>query len=106
MPRSQVSNPKLPLQDRLALYALKYEQQLSEIAAEALKQMTELTQLRELVRLGEAAKAYRPSPVNPEPPSRFQPRDQLACTAREPIVPAARRIGSSSRTGSLRRSAG
>jgi hypothetical protein len=63
----------------------KYEQQLSERATEALKQMTELKQLRELVRLAEASKALPKglarSPVNPkilDAPSRFQLRDQPA----------------------------
>ena len=35
----------------------RYEQQLSQRATEALKRMTELKKLRELVRLAEAAKA-------------------------------------------------
>jgi hypothetical protein len=40
----------------------KYEQQLSEHATEVRKQMTELRQLRELVRLAGAAKAlHRPN---------------------------------------------
>ena len=55
----------------------KYEQQLSERATEALKQITELEQLRELVRLAEAAKAlHRPkgvtrSLINPKIVERF-----------------------------------
>jgi hypothetical protein len=64
----------------------KCEQHLSRRAVEALKLMTELKQLRELVRLAEAKALYRPkglarSPVNPktlDPPSGFQVRDQLA----------------------------
>ena len=63
----------------------KYEQQLSERAGEVLKQMTELKQLRELVRLAEAAKAspkgLARSPVNPkilDASSQFQLRDQPA----------------------------
>jgi len=61
----------------------RYEQQLSQRATEALKRMTELKKLRELVRLAEAAKALPKglarSPVNPkilDAPSRFQLRDQ------------------------------
>jgi hypothetical protein len=38
----------------------KYEQHLSRRAAEALKLMTELKQLRELVRLAEAKALCRP----------------------------------------------
>jgi len=66
----------------------KYEQELSERATEALKQMIELKQLRELIRLAEAAKALsRPSglllrsPANPkivDPLAGFQLRDQPA----------------------------
>ena len=52
----------------------KYEQHLAQRAGEALKQMTELEQLRELVRSAEAAEAKalsRPkglarSPLNPK----------------------------------------
>ena len=61
----------------------KCELHLSRRSAEALKLMTELRQLRELVRLAEAAKALPKglarSPVNPkilDAPSRFQLRDQ------------------------------
>jgi hypothetical protein len=63
----------------------KYEQRLAQRAGEVLKQMTELKQLRELVRLAEAAKGLPEgltlSPVNPkilDAPSRFQLRDQPA----------------------------
>ena len=64
----------------------KCELHLSRRSAEVLKLMTELRQLRELVRLAEAKALYRPkglarSPVNPKTldlPSRFQVRDQLA----------------------------
>jgi len=63
----------------------KYEQHLAQCAGEALKQMTELKQLRELVRLAEAAKALPKglarSPVNPkilDASSQFQLRDQPA----------------------------
>jgi hypothetical protein len=55
----------------------EYEQHLSECATEALKQMTGLNQLRELVRFAEAAEAlHRPkglarSPVNPKVVDRF-----------------------------------
>ena len=73
-----------------------YEQELSERATETLKQMTELQQLRELVRLAAAAKAlHRPkrlvrTPATDlplvrnldseivDPPSRFQLLDQPA----------------------------
>ena len=65
----------------------KYEQELSERATEALNQMTELKQLRELVRFAEATKALnRPkglarSSLNPkvvDPFAGFQLRDQPA----------------------------
>jgi hypothetical protein len=64
----------------------KYEQQLSERTTEALKQMTELRQLRELVRLAEAEALNRPkglarSTLDPkvvDPFSGFQLRDQPA----------------------------
>ena len=64
----------------------KYERHLAQRAGEALKQMTELERLRELVRLAEA-KALNPpkglvrSPVNPKilaPLSRSQLRVQPA----------------------------
>ena len=104
----------------------KCEQHLSRRAAEALKLMTELKQLRELVRLAEAKASYRPkgltrSPVNPktlDPPSGFQVRDQLARgrlprqaaadqgTATASIAAAVQIAGSRSRTGSTRRSVG
>jgi hypothetical protein len=63
----------------------KYEQHLAQRAGEALKQMTELKKLRELVRLAEAAKALPKglarSPAHPkilDAPSRFQLRDEPA----------------------------
>ena len=63
----------------------KYEQHLAQCASEALKQMTELKQLRELVRLAEAAKALPEglarSPLNPkfvDPLTGFQLLDQPA----------------------------
>ena len=62
----------------------KYEQHLAQCAGEALKQMTELEQLRELVRLAEAAKASKGlarSPLNPkivDPLTGFQLLDQPA----------------------------
>ena len=63
---------------------VKYEQELSERATEALKQMTELKQLRELIRLAEAASRPRGlarSPVDPkivDPLAGFQLRDHPA----------------------------
>jgi hypothetical protein len=102
----------------------KCEQHLSRRAAEALKLMTELRQLRELVRLAEAKALYQGltrSPVNPktlDPPSGFQVRDQLARgrlprqaaadqgTATASIAAAVQIAGSRSRTGSTRRSVG
>ena len=62
----------------------KYEQELSERATETFKQMTELKQLRELIRLAEAASRPRGlarSPVDPkivDPLAGFQLRDQPA----------------------------
>ena len=89
------------------------EQYLSRCAAEALKQVNELKQLRELVRQAEARALYRPkelarSPVNPkplDPPFRFQvrelarrrvPRPAAAgpSTARAPIAAAGVTAGS------------
>ena len=61
----------------------KYEHELSECSTEVLKQMTELKQLREMVRLAEAANALdQPEglfPSNPkivDPLAGFQLRDQ------------------------------
>ena len=44
----------------------KYEQHLAQCAGEVLKQMTELKQLRELVRLAEANRLLLRSPINPK----------------------------------------
>ena len=44
----------------------KCEQHLAQRAGEALKQMTELEQLRELVRSAEAAEGLARSPLNPK----------------------------------------
>jgi hypothetical protein len=64
----------------------KYEQRFSERTTEALREMTELNQLRERVRLAEVAKGVdRPklarSPLDPkvvDPFARSQLRDQPA----------------------------
>ena len=63
----------------------KYKQHLAQRAGEALKQMTELKQLRELVRLAEAAKGLPErltrSPLNPkivDPLTGFQLLEQPA----------------------------
>ena len=63
----------------------KYEQHLAQRAGEALKQMAELKQLRELVRLANAAKGLPEgltrSPLNPkivDPLTGFQLLEQPA----------------------------